>query len=79
MAHIKEFYDYVNLSHTELSKWLDTKESKDAGFSDNGEETKGHQSGKKIVEILKKHAKPAKEDQYEEEEIQWMAKVVAYW
>lgn len=79
MAHIKEFYEYVNLTADELDEWLQTKESKDAGYSADGGETTGHQSGREIVEILKKNPKPAEEDSYDEEELSRMGKVVAYW
>ncbi|MCM4081312.1 DUF3140 domain-containing protein [Paractinoplanes hotanensis] len=48
-----EFKDAVNMTATELEKWLKTDESKDAGQkSSSGAESVGHDSGRKIINIL---------------------------
>ncbi len=53
-----EFKDAVNMSASELEKWLDTDESKKVGQkSAEGAESVGHDSGRKIIKIL--HTKKA--------------------
>lgn len=49
-----EFRDNVNMSASELEKWLDTDEAKEVGQKDGGESV-GHESGRKIVKILQKN------------------------
>ncbi len=58
---IREFNEYVNMTHQELSGWMSTEDSKDAGWHAEGDsgETVGHESAGKIIEILK--ANPDKE------------------
>jgi hypothetical protein len=48
---IEEFGEAVNMSHKELEDWLRTDESKEVGQKDGGGESKGHESGRKIVEL----------------------------
>ena len=49
----KAFNEAVNMPAKELSAWLATGESKKVGFKAHaGEESVGHQSGKKIVALL---------------------------
>lgn len=43
------------MSAKELEDWLKTDESKSVGQSDDGGESKGHESGRRIVEILGKN------------------------
>lgn len=50
----KQFRDQVNLTATELEKWLKTDESKSVGQDSGDGESIGHQSGKHIVQILHK-------------------------
>ena len=50
----EEFREAVNMDADELKEWLETDESKSVGQSDNGGESKGHESGRRIVEILEK-------------------------
>ena len=50
----KQFADAVNMSASELKKWLETDESKSVGAGGKGEESTGHESGRRIVEILEK-------------------------
>ena len=53
-----EFKDAVNMTASELGKWLETDESKAVGQkSADGAESVGHDSGRKIIEIL--HTKKA--------------------
>ncbi|MFC9362799.1 DUF3140 domain-containing protein [Rhodococcus sp. NPDC057014] len=48
-----QFDDTVNMTATELRRWLDTDESKSAGQkADDGGESTGHASGRRIVDIL---------------------------
>ncbi len=51
---IEEFQEAVNMDADELKEWLQTDESKSVGQSDDGGEPKGHESGRRIVEILEK-------------------------
>ncbi|ORY89140.1 hypothetical protein BCR35DRAFT_300968 [Leucosporidium creatinivorum] len=75
---IEEFQSYVNMTPEELEEWLETEESQTAGWSASGEgEAVGHQSGRKIIEILRKNPK-GKPDDYDEEDIKHMRKVAAY-
>ncbi|OBJ49076.1 DUF3140 domain-containing protein [Mycobacterium sp. 1423905.2] len=53
----KEFREVVNMTARELEKWLDTDESKSVGQKQGGNESTGHASGRRIVDIL--HAKRA--------------------
>ncbi|PWN90567.1 hypothetical protein FA10DRAFT_267020 [Acaromyces ingoldii] len=73
---IEEFNELVNMSASELEKWLKTDSSESSGWGD-GDETVGHESGRKIVDILKRNPKkdPSK---YTEEDIAHMRKVVSY-
>lgn len=54
----------------ELEEWLETKESKESGTG------VGHDSGERIVEILKTYGdKPKSVDEYDEEDLKHMRKV----
>ncbi len=69
-----EFRDVVNMTASELEKWLGTDESKDVGQKDSpGGESVGHDSGRKIVKLL--HTKKADLDDSDEAH---MRKVVGY-
>jgi hypothetical protein len=48
-----EFGDRVNMTVKELERWLGTDESKSVG--EGSGESKGHRSGRRIVEILGKN------------------------
>lgn len=79
---IDEFNGFVNMDVSELESWLKSPESKGAGWTNSdaqaGSETVGHNSGGKIVEILKSN--PDQEpDKYTDEQIAHMRKVVSYW
>jgi Protein of unknown function (DUF3140) len=69
----EEFDESVNMTRKELEEWLRTDESKSVGQSDGGGESKGHESGRKIVEILQKE-----EDDITEDDVDHMRRVVSY-
>ncbi|KAK2005962.1 hypothetical protein LZ32DRAFT_117231 [Colletotrichum eremochloae] len=78
---VSEFNEYVNMTADELESWLKSDDSNSAGWpKDDAEgdgETVGHDSGRKIVEILR--ANPdKKEDEYTDDQVEHMRKVVAY-
>lgn len=71
---ISEFEKAVNMTAGQIEKWLSTKESKEVGFKESeGDESVGHQSGKKIVEILGK-----KQNEYTDADLKHIHKVVGY-
>lgn len=74
---IEEFNEYVNMSASELEKWLKTEESESSGWGDEGGESVGHESGRKITDILKRNPKkdPSK---YTDEDKEHMRKVASY-
>jgi uncharacterized protein DUF3140 len=47
-----EFTEAVNMTASELQKWLETDESREVGQKSGGGESVGHDSGRKIVKIL---------------------------
>lgn len=69
----KEFKDLVNMTASELDKWLKTDESKNTGWDSGDGEAIGHKSGKAIVDIL--HKKKADLD---EEDYHQMHRVISY-
>ncbi|KAE8444134.1 hypothetical protein EG329_000822 [Mollisiaceae sp. DMI_Dod_QoI] len=67
------------MSAAELSQWLKSPDSTSSGWSkdDGSGETIGHDSGRKIVEILNKN--PEKDPEvYDQDDIEHMRRVVAY-
>ncbi len=70
---IEEFGEAVNMSRKELEDWLETDESRSVGQSDGGGESKGHESGRRIVEILGKD-----KSDYSDDDIDHMRRVVSY-
>nr|WP_062337313.1 DUF3140 domain-containing protein [Herbidospora sakaeratensis] len=50
----KDFDEAVNMTAAELEKWLRTEESQQVGQKTAGGESTGHESGRKIVKILRK-------------------------
>ena len=67
-----DFTDCVNMQPKELEEWLETEESKSVGDNDGGEST-GHRSGRRIVEI-----KRTKKDDLSDSQYEHMDKVVGY-
>ena len=70
---LDEFDELVNTTPKELEEWLQTEESKSVGQSDGGGESKGHESGRRIVEILAKN-----KSEYTDDDIDHMGRVVSY-
>jgi Protein of unknown function (DUF3140) len=70
---VQEFDEVVNMTRKELEEWLQTDESKSVGQSDGGGESKGHESGRKIVEIFGKN-----KTDYSSDDIDHMRRVVSY-
>ena len=70
---IEEFDGAVNMTHKELEEWIKTDEYKSVGQRDDGGESKGHQSGRKIVAIRRK-----KKSDYTDDDIDHMKKVNGY-
>lgn len=69
-----EFDSVVNMSASQLDKWLNTEESKSVGQKKGGDsESIGHQSGEQIISILKKKMTDLSDDDYTH-----MGKVVSY-
>ncbi len=67
----QEFTEAVNMTPKELERWLETEESKSVGEGDG--ESKGHRSGRRIVDILHASKGDLKEQDYEH-----MRKVTGY-
>ena len=65
--------DAVNMTAKELSDWLDTPESRAVGDKSGGGESTGHESGRRIVAILR-----ARKGDLEEQDAAHMRKVVGY-
>lgn len=63
----------VNMAPQELADWLETAESRSVGASDGGGESKGHASGRRIVEI-----KRTNKDDLGDADWDHMARVVGY-
>lgn len=70
----KDFDDAVNMSASQIEKWLETDESKSVGQTKDGDsESVGHKSGKHIIDILDKKTSDLSDSDYEH-----MEKVVSY-
>ncbi len=69
---IEDFDEAVNMTRKELEDWLQTDESQSVGQSDGGE-SKGHESGRRIVEIKRKN-----KSEYADDDIDHMRRVVGY-
>ena len=70
---IEAFHDVVNMTARELSEWLQTSESQQVGQKDDGDESIGHESGRRIVTLLGKNR-----SEYTEDDIAHMRRVVSY-
>ena len=60
----QQFKDQVNMTATELEKWLKTDESKSVGQNSGDGESIGHKSGEHIVKILHKKKADLTADDY---------------
>jgi hypothetical protein len=71
---VEEFEEAVNMTPKELEEWLQTDESRSVGQSEGGGgESKGHESGRRIVEIKRK-----KKSDYTDDDVEHMKKVTGY-
>jgi len=69
-----EFDDVVNMSASQIEKWLDTEESRSVGQKKDGDnESVGHKSGEKIIKILSKKANELSDNDFAH-----MQKVISY-
>ncbi len=69
----EEWQLLLNMPPKELEEWLETDESRAVGDSDDGEESTGHASGRRIVKIKHTNKDELTEDQWDH-----MGKVVGY-
>ena len=68
------FHDAVNMTPSELERWLDTDDSRSVGWTHEGEsESVGHESGRRIVEIKRTKKADLTDDDYAQ-----MRKVIGY-
>jgi hypothetical protein len=80
-AAYDEFSGAVNMTKSELTKWLDSDESKSVGMTASGDkktakggtESQGHESGRMIVALLAK-----KKADLDEDDVTEMKRVVGY-
>jgi hypothetical protein len=59
-----DFGEAVNMTAAELERWLGGAESKAVGDKSGGGESTGHESGRRIVTILRKKAAELDDDDY---------------
>ena len=72
IAH--DFFEAVNMTPGDIERWLETDHSRSVGQVRDGEhESVGHQSGRHIVEILRKPRRTLDDTDHAH-----MAKVVSY-
>ncbi len=70
----REFGEAVNMTASELETWLDSDESQAVGQKSGGTgESTGHESGRRIVELLRK-----KKDDLSDDDLSHMRKVHGY-
>jgi len=70
---VRIFHQTVNMTVRELEKWLATEESQSVGQKQDGNESTGHASGRRIIDILKAKRADLTADDYAH-----MRKVVGY-
>ena len=71
---VLNFEAAVNMSAEEIEDWLETEESNSVGQKESEDaESKGHQSGRHIVKILRKA-----ESDYTKDDFAHMKKVISY-
>jgi hypothetical protein len=59
-----EFDDVVNMTASELERWLETEESQSVGQKNAGGESTGHESGRRIVAILRTRRADLSDEDY---------------
>jgi hypothetical protein len=70
---VREFKDAVNMKPGELGTWLATDDSKTVGQHKDGGESVGHESGRRIIDLLRKRS-----NQFTDRDFAHMRKVVGY-
>ena len=71
---VKEFKEAVNMTASQIEKHLDTDESRKVGYkAHEGDESVGHDSGRRIALLLDKN-----QDDLTEADLKHMHKVVGY-
>lgn len=70
---IAEFDEAVNMTPSQLERWLGSETSQQVGQKDGSEESTGHASGRRIVELQRK-----KKSELTSDDLAHMRKVVAY-
>ncbi|MFJ8047375.1 DUF3140 domain-containing protein [Streptomyces luteogriseus] len=68
-----DFRELVNMTPADLEKWLESDDSQSAGQHQDGGESTGHASGRRIVAILR-----AKKGDLTDDDYRHMRKVVGY-
>lgn len=63
----------VNMTAKELAEWLETDESQSVGQDSGSGESTGHESGRRIVGLLR-----TKKDDLTDDDVEHMRKVVGY-
>ncbi|WP_394249247.1 DUF3140 domain-containing protein [Arthrobacter pityocampae] len=63
----------VTMSPSQLETWLDTEESRSVGQKEDGGESVGHRSGRRIIDILR-----TKRDDLTDGDVEHMRTVVGY-
>lgn len=71
---VRDFRQAVNMSPEEIERWLRTEECQSVGWVHEGEdESVGHQSGRRIIELQHKRVSELDDDDYAH-----MRKVIGY-
>ena len=70
---IADFKQAVNMTPAQLEKWLASEDSRRVGQKHGAGESVGHQSGRRIIELLQRPAVELSED-----DLAHMGKVVGY-
>jgi len=70
---LDEFRDLVNIAPAELERWLESDESREVGQKEDGGESVGHASGRRIVGLLR-----TRQDEYRDADFEHMRKVIGY-
>lgn len=68
-----DWHQAVNMAPVKLEEWLASDESKSVGQKDEGGESTGHRSGRRIVELLR-----TRKEDLTEDDVAHMEKVVGY-
>jgi len=68
-----EFERSVNMSGSELKRWLETEESRSVGWKEDRGESVGHEMGRHILEL-----KGKRRDDLDDEDVKRMRKVTGY-